>query len=251
MIKVAIAAVFAVVVAGIATAPVAEAQVRPWEDYGYVNINHAYQSGDRAFAESLSAPIFGETATYGASHVSGGGGGLDIGAGVRVWGNLAAGVAVTSFSNSSVASVSGEVPNPLFFNRPRPVAVDLTGLEYQELGVHLQAVWVLPLSEKVIVSVGGGPSFFNVDQSLLGAVTVGQETAPFDRVSIAASSVTASKAAVGGNVGVDVTYMFTEQLGGGAFVRWTGGSLDLPAAGGAQSIDVGGVQSGAGLRVSF
>jgi hypothetical protein len=233
MIKVAIAAVFAVVVAGIATAPVAEAQVRPWEDYGYVNINYAYQSGDRAFAESLSAPIFGETATYGASHVSGGGGGLDIGAGVRV------------------ASVSGEVPNPLFFNRPRPVAVDLTGLEYQELGVHLQAVWVLPLSEKVIVSVGGGPSFFNVDQSLLGAVTVGQETAPFDRVSIAASSVTASKAAVGGNVGVDVTYMFTEQLGGGAFVRWTGGSLDLPAAGGAQSIDVGGVQSGAGLRVSF
>lgn len=245
-----------VVAMGIATAPVAEAQVLPWqvlpwEDTGYVHINYGYQSGARAFAESLSETVYGETATYGASHASGGGSGLDIGGGVRVWGNLAAGVTITSFSNPSAATVSGTVPHPLFFNRPRTVAVDLTGFEYKELGVHLQAVWVMPLSEQLTVSVGGGPSFFSVDQDLLAGVTVGQETAPFNAVSIGASSTAASGSAVGGNAGVDVTYMFTEQLGGGAFVRWTGGSLDLPTSGGIQSIDVGGVQSGAGLRVKF
>ena len=246
-----IAAVCTVFALGVTLASGAEGQVLPWEDTGYVNVNYAYQSGDRAFAESLSAPIYGETATYGASHASSGGGGFDIGGGIRVWGNLAAGIAVTSFSSPSAATVSGSVPHPLFFDRPRTVAADLTGLEYKELGVHLQAVWVMPISEKIIVSAGAGPSFFSVDQGLLGAVGVGQETAPFSSVSIAVTGNTVSESVVGGNVGVDVKYMFTERLGGGVFVRWTGGSVDLPAAGGAQSIDVGGVQSGAGIRLAF
>ena len=246
-----IAAVCTVFVLGITLAPVAEGQVLPWEDKGYVNVNYAYQAGDRTFTESLSAPIYGETATYGASHAGKGGGGFDIGGGIRVWSNLAAGVAVTSFSSPSAAMVTGNVPHPLFFNRLRPVAAGLTGLEYKELGVHLQAVWVMPISEKIIVSAGGGPSFFSVDQGLLGSVAVGQETAPFSTVSIAVSGSTVSESVVGGNVGVDVNYMFTERLGGGVFVRWTGGSVDLPTAGGTQTIDVGGVQSGAGIRLAF
>ncbi len=249
--RAAIAVACGVVTVGIATARVAEAQVLPWEDTGYIHINYGYQVGDRAFTESVSETVYGETATYGASHASSGGGGLDIGGGVRVWSNLAAGVTVTSFSSPSAASVSGTVPNPLFFNRPRTVAVNLTGLEYKQLGIHLQAVWVMPLSEQFTVSVGGGPSFFNIDHGLLGSVTVGQETAPFTTVPISASSTTASKSVVGGNAGVDVTYMFTEQLGGGAFVRWTGGAVSLPTAGGVESIGVGGVQSGAGLRITF
>ncbi len=253
--RAAIAVACGAVTVGIATAPVAEAQVLPqvlpWEDTGYVHINYAYQVGDRAFTESVSETVYGETATYEANHASSGGGGLDIGGGVRVWRNLAAGVTVTSFSNPSAATVSGTVPNPLFFNRPRTVAADLTGLEYKQLGIHLQAVWVMPLSEQLTVSVGGGPSFFNVDQGLLGSVTVGQETAPYTTVPIGVSSTTASESVVGGNAGVDVTYMFTERLGGGAFVRWTGGAVTLPTAGGVESIGVGGVQSGAGLRIKF
>ena len=249
--RAAIAVACGVVAMGIATAPVAEAQVLPWEDTGYVHINYGYQVGDRAFTESVSETVYGETATYEANHASSSGGGLDIGGGVRVWSNLAAGVTVTSFSSPSAAIVSGTVPHPLFFNRPRTVAVGLTGLEYKQLGIHLQAVWVMPLSEQLTVSVGGGPSFFSVDHGLLGSVTVGQETAPFTTVRIGASSTTASESVVGGNAGVDVTYMFTEQLGGGAFVRWTGGAVDLPAAGGTESIGVGGVQSGAGLRIKF
>jgi hypothetical protein len=249
--RAAIAAVGTVFALGLTTAPVAEAQVLPWEDNGYVSINYAYEVADRAFAESVTVPIYGETATYSASHSSSGGGGFDIGGGVRVWGNLAAGVAVTSFSSASAATVSGTVPHPLFFNRPRTVGADLPGLEYKETGVHLHAVWVMPITEKIIVSVAGGPSFFSVDQGLLSSVTVGQETAPFSAVSVLPSSTQASELVVGGNVGVDVKYMFTEMLGGGVFVRWAGASVDLPTTGGVQSIDVGGVQSGVGLRIAF
>lgn len=250
-----IATVGIVFALGMSVAPAAEAQilpqVLPWEDNVYVSINYAYGMADRSFAESVTVPIYDETAAYSASHSSSGGGGFDIGGGVRVWGNLAAGVAVTSFSSASGGTVSGTVPHPLFFNRPRTVAADLSGLEYKETGVHVHAVWVMPISQKIIVSVAGGPSFFSVNQGMISSVTVGQETAPFNAVSVLVSSKQASAAVVGGNVGVDVKYMFTEMLGGGVFVRWAGGSVDLPASGDAQSVDVGGVQSGIGLRIAF
>ncbi len=239
-------AAFAVVAASDVTA-----QVLPWEDNGYVSINYLYHAKDRSFEESLSQTIYEETATFTASHASSGGGGIDVGGGVRVWGNLAAGVAVTQFSSSSALAVAGSVPNPLFFNRLRSVSTARTDLEYKETAVHLQAVWVMPITDKIIVKLGGGPSFFNIDQGLLGAVSLGQEIAPFATVAITAGSATASESAVGGNAGVDLTYMFTGQLGGGIFARWSGGSVDLPASGGVQSIDVGGVQSGIGLRLSF
>ena len=53
------------------------------------------------------------------------------------------------------------------------------------------------------------------------------------------------------NAGVDFAYMLTEQFGGGLFVRWAGGSVDIPAAGGTQSLGVGGFQTGVGIRVRF
>jgi hypothetical protein len=230
----------------------ANAQVQPWTDNGYFNINYSYQSGDRSFEESLTDTVFAEEATYAVEHGSGGGGQFDIGGGVRVWQNLAAAVSVTSFSTSDGASITGSVPHPLFFNSPRTGVFSRTDLEHKELGVHIQAAWVMPLNEKISVTVAGGPSFFSVDQSLITGVTTATEVAPFDTVAIASVATTSvSENGVGGNAGVDVTYLVTEQLGGGLFVRWAGGSVDIPANGGTQSLDVGGVQVGIGLRARF
>ena len=132
----------------------------------------------------------------------------------------------------------------LFFNRNRDASRALTDLEHTQLGVHLQAVWVIPIKEKIRVAAGGGPSFFSVDQSLITSVGDPAEIgAPFTTVAIGAPTAsTVSVSGVGGNVGVDVTYMVTERFGGGLFARWTGGT---------QSVDVGGFQSGIGLRIKF
>ena len=230
----------------------ADAQVRPWEDNGYFSVNYSYQVGDRAFAESLSDTIFEEEATYSVSHASGGGGGFDIGGGLRVWRNLAAGVAITSFTISDGAAITGSVPHPLFFDRPRTTSFARTDLEHNEFGVHIQAAWVMPLSEKLIVTASGGPSFFRIDQSVITSVTTAPEVAPFDAVAVlSAADASVTESGFGANAGVDVTYLVTEQLGGGLFVRWTGGSVDIPAGGGTQSLDVGGVQVGIGLRARF
>ena len=45
--------------------------------------------------------------------------------------------------------------------------------------------------------------------------------------------------------------MVARHLGGGIFVRWAGGSVEVPASGGEQSLDVGGFQVGIGLRARF
>ena len=238
---------------GLVAAGPAEAQMQPWEDNGYGSINFSYQGGDRVFQERLSDTVFGEEATYAVDHASSGGGQFDIGAGVRMWRNLAAAVAVTSLSTSDGAAITGSIPHPLFFNRPRSSNFARADLEYKELGVHIQAAWVMPLNEKIRVTVAGGPSFFSVDQGLITSVTKAPEIgAPFDMVEIAsAAAASISATGVGGNAGIDITYLVTETLGGGVFVRWTGGSVDLPASGGSQSIDVGGVQGGIGFRARF
>ena len=245
-----VAGVLAVTVVG---AGRAEAQIRPWTGQGYVSVNYGYQAGDRAFNESLTATVYEEEATYSVEHSSSGGGQFDIGGVVRVWRNLAAGLAVSSFSTSAGAAITGVVPHPLFFNRPRTGASAVVDLEHKELGTHVQAAWVMPLNEQIIVTVAGGPSFFNVDQSLITGVGVADELgAPFDTVALGTAADTlVSESGVGANVGVDISYLVTEQLGGGLFVRWAGGSVDIPASGGTQSLDVGGVQVGLGLRVAF
>ena len=240
-----------VVAFGLVVAGSADAQMQRWEDTGYVSINYGYQTGDRAFQENLTATVYDEEATYSVEHASSGGGHFDVGGGLRVWRNLAAGIAVTSFSTSAGAAITGVVPHPLFFNRPRTGSSARVDLEHKELGVHIQAAWVVPLNEKISVTVAGGPSFFRVTQSLITSVAVADELgAPFDAVALgAAATSSVSVSGAGGNVGVDITYLVTEQLGGGLFVRWAGGTVDIPANGGIQPIDVGGVQVGIGLRV--
>ena len=127
----------------------------------------------------------------------------------------------------------------------------MTSGDYKEVGIHLQGVWVMPLTEKITVALSGGPSIFNVDQSLIAEVEPVESGAPFELVNLSATTAAVRRTAVGGNVGADIQYWVNERYGGGIFLRYTAGSVDLPTAGGDQSIDVGGFQSGIGLRVKF
>jgi hypothetical protein len=64
--------------------------------------------------------------------------------------------------------------------------------------------------------------------------------------------VEASDSPVGINVGADVTYMVTKTFGAGVLLRYAGGSADLATPSGASlSLDAGGFQFGAGVRVRF
>ena len=127
-------------------------------------------------------------------------------------------------------------------DRPKIVTGNTSGLDRSELGVHLQAVWRTPVTDKTDVSFSAGPSFIRVTQQVATAsLRAGTQN-------IDVTQKSESGTALGINVGFDGSYMFRPQFGAGLFVRYAGGSVDLPAV---SNVKVGGFQGGFGLRVRF
>jgi hypothetical protein len=66
-------------------------------------------------------------------------------------------------------------------------------------------------------------------------------------------TTTADESKVGFNVGADVGYFFTRQVGVGGTVQWAGTTIEMPGSGGTGTFDVkaGGFQAGGGVRFRF
>ena len=219
---------------------------------GFINLNGSVQTDDRVVTHSLEADLYDETAVYEATMTSPGGTVLDAWAGVRVWGNLGVGLGGTVLNARGTTVISGSVPSPLFKNRPRSAAIERAGLNHQQIGVHLPLVYMLPVSERVHVSVSAGPSWFQLRHDALATVTRGDEVAPYTAVSLTDFTTAVEKGTgIGYNAALDVTYLLTRFFGAGLFLRYTGGSVEMPFPDGPQSVEVGGMQAGAGLRFRF
>jgi hypothetical protein len=134
------------------------------------------------------------------------------------------------------------IPDPSFFDRPTIVTENTSGLDRSELGVHLQVVWRAPVTDKLDVSFSAGPSFIHLTQQVATA------SIPAGTQNVDVTQKSESGTALGVNVGVDGSYMFQPQFGAGVFLRYAGGSVDLPAV---SNVKVGGFQGGIGLRVRF
>lgn len=210
---------------------------------GFVNINVGVQPSKRDIAKTQTLSVFGETATISSSQPIRNGAMFDVSGGYKVWHNLAVAIGFSSFSKSSDASVIASIPNPLVFDQPLTVTSTQAGLAHSEKGVHLQAVWFIPATEKMDVALSIGPSFIRVSQEVVSAVTIPSGT---QNINIATGSEEGT--AKGVNVGVDGTYLFTPRVGAGVFLRYAGGSVDLPSAPG---LKVGGFQAGIGARIRF
>jgi hypothetical protein len=214
----------------------------------YVSINAGAQPQTRTFTTSASYPIYGETATFSADHHVGNGPVFDINGGwrvmPRVMPNVAIGAGFSSFSAKKDAStVTSSVPSPLFFNQPQQTVQTMPDLKHTERAFYVQAVYIMPITNKIDVSVGIGPTFIKVNQDLVSNIDIPARTQ-------AAVPIveTQSKTAVGLNVGFDGTYLFTPRIGAGLFVRYAGAKVSLDSVSG---LRIGGLQGGLGLRVRF
>ena len=231
---------------------VADAQGRSWTGNGFINLNGGGQSGDQRFSDALDGPLYDELAVYANDYVSSGGSLIDVTGGVRVWHGLAAAFGVTIVNGSSTVDIAGSVPHPLFFDSARATALQRADLTHRQVGFHFQVVYLIPLTDAIDVAVFAGPSVFRVEQDFVSDITLGPEIDPFDTVALAgAPTQAAQETGIGGNVGADVTYMFTDILGVGGFVRYTTGSVDFTTSDGVQRLDAGGTQAGIGVRARF
>jgi hypothetical protein len=101
----------------------------------------------------------------------------------------------------------------------------------------------------VVLAVG--PTVVAVKQRLVTAVHF-DESYPFDTATFrVADSTTETANVVGFNAGADVVFALNKSFGLGALIRYTRASADLEPTGRTITVDTGGLQAGAGIRVVF
>lgn len=225
-----------------------------WPEHRLVfGVSGGVQAGDNDSTYRVTFPVYDEDGELVVNQGVKGGGLLDVGAIYRIAGSFGAGVAFTSMGSSDDARFVGSVPHPLFFDRPRPIDGSEADLDRDEKVVHLQAVWMVPLGERLSVALAGGPSFFNVNQELVRGVAFAENPPDFTTVTLESVDVTdASGWGYGFNFSADATYVVSGNLGVGLLLRYTRGSVDLDLVEGETvEVDAGGFQIAGGIRVRF
>jgi hypothetical protein len=205
-------------------------------------------------SDTKTGTIYEEAATITSSSTFSSGSLFDVAVGVRVIKNLTVGVGFHQEQNDTEGTVSGSIPSPAFFNRPRT----LTGsepLDRKEMATHLNIGWVLPFSEKLDVMIYGGPSFFRLTQEVISDVKPNETGATSSTIGATISTAERKKSVTGFNAGVDATYIVWQndsvRFGVGGFVRFTQASTDVEMLATPQPTDVGGMQFGFGGRIRF
>ena len=224
---------------------VAAAQTMQWTDKGYVSVNVGVQAGSDTLATSSTFSLYDETATVSSSQKVKGGAFFDIGGAYRVWGNnLLAGVTFSRMSSSSDVNLTASIPDPDVHDRPRTVNSSQADTEHSENVVHFNAIWMMPVANKLDIGVFAGPSIFSIKQDSITSLTV-TEPGP----TVAAPAVEVKKTTAGFNLGVDIQYLVRKQWAVGGIARYAWGSASIEGA--SEKLKVGGFQLGVGGRYRF
>jgi opacity protein-like surface antigen len=177
---------------------------------------------------------------------------FDVSGGVHIASYFGVGLGVSRFDIEETAGVSAQVPHPIHYERDRAISGASPPLAREESAIHLQALVMLPVTRSFTVTGFGGPSFFNVKQQLVTDVNF-THAYPYDSAAFSHAVVDReSGSTVGFNVGADVAFYFTGNVGVGWLTRYSRGTLALPSAGGdTLDIETGGLHTAVGLRLRF
>jgi hypothetical protein len=225
---------------------------QPAPFHGFIVVNGGYQLTTNDFADGATRRQYAEDGHIDTNYTVKAGPAFDVAGGARVWKYLGVGVGVSRFSTSTPATLIGTVPHPFFFNQPRSISGSVGGLKREELAVHVQGRAIVDAGQRLAVMVFGGPSFFQVKQSVVTDLTVA-ESYPYDAATFQSAVTTQSKASkIGVNAGGDVAFFFTRQVGVGVTAQFAGTNVSIVGVGGAKhDVKVGGGTVGGGLRLRF
>ena len=229
----------------------AAAQSRAWPERFWVSVSGGGQPTVNSFSDGFEVPLYTETEKVTIAYPVKGGAVIAASGGFRLWKQLALGFGVTRYHRGEAATVDAQLPHPFFDNRLRAVQ-GTTPATRHEVGAHLLIGWMMPITDRVRLLVTAGPSVLSVRQSLVTSVEV-TETYPYDTVAFkSAATKDATASAAGFNAGADVFWMFSRHVGAGGLIQFTRARVKERTDGGRTvSVDAGGVQAGAGLRLVF
>src|SRR5262245_36749845 len=187
----------------------------------FLNANVGGALATRTLTVATSKVIYDETATMSSRQEIGRGVVLDFDGGYRVRDDFFAGLLVSTFGNTGDATTQAAIPDPIFFNRPKPVTGSTSGLKRRELAIAPHITWSKPLTDTFDINVSGGIAFIHLSQDLVGNFDVPQNT---QNVTILQTKE--SKNGVGPLLQVDFVYNVKSRLGVGYFVRYAGAKVD-------------------------
>lgn len=243
-----IAMLFFAAVFGIA--PSAAAQPAQWPEKFWVSVGGGVQPVSNSFSDDFTKPLYTEDEQVSVSYPVKSGVLVAGSGGYRIWKQLALGIGVTYYTAGGDADVDAELPHPFFDDQFRHVS-GTTDASRSETGLHIMAAWMLPLSNRFRIILSAGPSVLNVSQTVVTDVQF-SETFPYDTAEFTGATKTdASNTAIGFNAGADLFWMFSSRIGAGGLVQYTHARAKLQAADRTVSVDAGGAQLAAGLRILF
>jgi hypothetical protein len=208
----------------------------------FLDVNFGVQTGSQSFAGGpIVQPAYDETVITSFTQEYKSGPLFDISGGVRVWRDLSIGLGFSRTTGKGDAAVTSAVPSPIFHDRRVTVTNTVADLKHTETAVNILVGWTVPVTDKIDATFSFGPSFLNGKQELVNGVTV-----PAGTQGATPTVAEESKGGTGYNVGADVSYLVNPRLGFGGFVRYVGGTVDLPSV---PDVKLGGFQVGVGLRI--
>ncbi|PYR31138.1 MAG: hypothetical protein DMF90_26205, partial [Acidobacteria bacterium] len=143
----------------VAMASSVHAQTGDWTDRGYIGVNLGAQLQSRTFTETAQPVVYGELATVTVPHTIANGLIFDVSGAMRVWENFGVGVGYSRFSSTETATFTALIPNPAVFGAPRATSGAISGVSHTEDAVHIQLLWMFPVSPALHVAAIIGPSF--------------------------------------------------------------------------------------------
>lgn len=224
-------------------------------DRVFLNIGFGVESGSSNATDTKTYTLYDETATTTTSTTWTSGSFFGSGVDFRVFKNLTVGISYHQETNSEDAQVTGSVPHPIFFNRPRSFDTTAGGLYRRENATHLSFGWIVPINPKLDVLVSAGPSFFRLEQDVVSDVVIAEKGGDYTEVVVAPTVVTQKRSATGFNAAADVTYILWQndrvRVGAGGFLRYTEAKTDVRLLVSDFETTVGGMQFGFGGRIRF
>lgn len=230
--------------------PAAPSQGRPQRIW--VNFNGASTTGSQDFGLTSTIRQYDEDGSFETTQQVTKGATIDVSALVRVWRGVLVGAGYSGLSSESASRYTLTLPHPLYYNQPRTATGEISSISYKESSVNLILAYTLPLMERLDVTAMAGPTFFKVQNSFVTGIRYSEVAPSFANIPVdEVTTASLDESATGMMIGGDVTYMFTQWVGAGAFVRYNAATLRLKPSGGGEStdLDLGGFQWGGGIRV--
>ena len=229
----------------------AQAQTAVKQQRGWFSVSGGVQIASNGFSDAFDLPLYTEQEHVTVDYPVKNGQVITASGGYRVWRKLSLGLGYSGYTQSGDATVKASLPHPFFDKTFRNIE-GTTRARRTEHGAHLLIGFMLPLSDRMRLLLTAGPSIVSVGQTFVSSVRF-SETFPYDTAEFTGTDAkNESSTAAGFNAGADFFWMLSRSVGLGGLAQVTHARTRLDAGNGRRvSVDAGGAQIAAGLRVLF